>query len=90
MAKRGIKGRVRANKSGCLDQCEHGPTIVIYPDGIWYGGVGTADVDEIVDSHILGNLPVERLIIPDSCLNTEQCPHKPRVTATPAPKSMVR
>lgn len=78
VAKRGLKGRVRANKSGCLDQCEHGPTVVVYPDAVWYGGVTPADVDEILDSHILRNQPVERLIIPDSCLNTESCPHKPR------------
>lgn len=78
LAKRGLKGKVRANKSGCLDQCEHGPTVVVYPEAVWYGGVTVADVDEIIDSHIAGGQPVERLIIPDSCLNTESCPHKPR------------
>ncbi|HET9180871.1 MAG TPA: (2Fe-2S) ferredoxin domain-containing protein [Candidatus Angelobacter sp.] len=78
LAKRGLKGRVRANKSGCLDQCEHGPTVVIYPEAVWYGGVTAADVDEIIDSHIAGGQPVARLMIPDSCLNVESCPHKPR------------
>jgi (2Fe-2S) ferredoxin len=78
LAQRGLKGRVRANKSGCLDQCEHGPNLVVYPDAVWYGGVTAADVDEIIDSHILGGKPVKRLIIPDSCLNAERCPHKPR------------
>lgn len=78
VARRGLKGRVRANKSGCLDQCEHGPTVVVYPDAVWYGGVSPADVDEILDSHIVGNQPVDRLIIPDSCLNVETCPHKQR------------
>ncbi len=73
LAERGIpNSRVRANKSGCLDQCEVGPTVVVYPDAVWYGGVTPADVDEIIDSHILGGRPVERLIIPDAVLNNTQ------------------
>ncbi len=73
LAERGIPGdRVRANKSGCLEQCEVGPTVVVYPDAVWYGGVTPADVDEIIDSHILGGRPVERLIIPDAVLNNTQ------------------
>ena len=58
LAARGLKGRVRANQSGCLDQCEHGPNIVIYPDAVWYGRVTLADVDEIIESHIIGGKPV--------------------------------
>lgn len=69
LAERGIK-MVRANKSGCLDQCELGPTVVVYPEAVWYGGVAPADVDEIIESHIIGNQPVERLRIPDEVLNT--------------------
>lgn len=61
--KRGLKGVVRANKSGCLDQCAKGPTIVVYPEGVWYGGVSIGDVQEIMDSHIAGGKPVERLMI---------------------------
>jgi len=60
---------VRANKSGCLDQCEIGPTVVVYPEAVWYGHVQPEDVDEIIDSHIIGGRPVERLTIPDSLLN---------------------
>lgn len=78
LADRGLNRRVRANKSGCLDQCEHGPTVVVYPDVVWYGGVTEADVAEIVDSHIAGGVPVERLRLADSCINTATCPHKPR------------
>lgn len=77
LAKLGLKGRVRANNSGCLDQCEHGPNVVVYPDAVWYGGVTEADVDEIIESHILGGLPVERLRIADGCLNSH-CEHKQR------------
>ncbi len=78
MSKRGLKSRVRANKAGCLDQCEHGPTVVVYPEAVWYGKVTAKDVEEIVEEHIVGGRPVERLIIPEECLNTERCAHKPR------------
>ena len=76
LASRGLKGKVRANQAGCLDQCEHGANIVVYPDAVWYGRVTLDDVDEIIDSHILGGKPVERLVIPDSCLNAN-CEHRP-------------
>ena len=61
---RGLKRIVRPNKAGCLDQCARGVTVVVYPEGVWYGGVGVDDVDEIIDSHVLGGRPVERLRIP--------------------------
>ena len=78
LRERGIPGdKVRANKSGCLEQCEVGPTVVVYPDAVWYGGVTPADVDEIIDSHIIGGQPVERLIIPDSVLNNTQKKARP-------------
>ena len=64
IAQRGLK-RVRANKSGCLDQCEKGPSVVVYPDNVWYGKVTEADVDEIIDSHIIGGTPVQRLLMPE-------------------------
>ena len=67
---------VRANKAGCLDHCEHGPTVVVYPEGIWYGNVQVADVPEIVESHILGDCPVERLRLADGCINTADCEHR--------------
>ncbi|MGD0569308.1 MAG: (2Fe-2S) ferredoxin domain-containing protein [Candidatus Sulfotelmatobacter sp.] len=76
LAERGLKGRVRANQSGCLDQCEHGPNLVIYPEAVWYGHVTEADVDEIIESHIIGGEPVERLMLADSCLNTVSCEHR--------------
>ena len=78
LARHGLKSTVRANKSGCLDQCEHGPTVVVYPDAVWYGQVALNDVDEIIESHIIDDRPVQRLMIADSCLNAESCPHKPR------------
>jgi len=44
--------------------------VVVYPEGVWYGRVKPEDVDEIIESHILGDKPVERLRIPDAILNT--------------------
>ncbi len=76
LAARGLKGNVRANKAGCLDQCEHGPTIVIYPEAVWYGGVTAADVAEIVESHLVNGVPVARLQLRAECLNTKHCEHK--------------
>jgi (2Fe-2S) ferredoxin len=76
LAERGLKGKVRANQSGCLDQCEHGPNLVVYPDAVWYGHVTEADVDEIIESHIVGGHPVQRLVLADSCLNTQMCEHR--------------
>lgn len=62
--KRGLKGRMRANKAGCLDLCEFGPTVVVYPEGVWYQKVTLQDVGEIIDSHLLGGKVVERLRVP--------------------------
>jgi (2Fe-2S) ferredoxin len=61
----GQKRIVRPNKAGCLDQCAKGVCLVVYPEQVWYGKVTLADVDEIVQQHILGGKPVERLLIPD-------------------------
>jgi (2Fe-2S) ferredoxin len=72
----GLGKTVRINKSGCLDQCEHGPTVVVYPEAVWYGGVKPEDAAEIVSEHLVGGRPVERLRIADSCLNTKSCPHR--------------
>ncbi len=58
-----LSGRFRAQKAGCLDACEYGPSMVVYPDGIFYGGVLPSDVKEIFEEHILNNRPVKRLLI---------------------------
>lgn len=59
--KRGLKGRMRANAAGCLDTCAFGVSVVVYPEGVWYGRVTPDDVEEIVDKHVVGGEPVERL-----------------------------
>jgi len=78
LAEHGLNRTVRANRAGCLDQCEHGPTVVVYPEAVWYGGVTAADVDEIVTTHLVAGTPVERLRLADGCINTGACAHKPR------------
>jgi (2Fe-2S) ferredoxin len=58
---RGLKGRIRANAAGCLDQCSRGVAVVVYPEQVWYGGVKVEDVCQIIDEHLIGDVPVERL-----------------------------
>lgn len=59
-------GQVRVNKAGCLDRCAGGPVAVVYPEAVWYSFVDEADIDEIVESHLVNGQPVERLMLPDS------------------------
>ena len=61
----GVSAIVRANASGCLDACEHGVSVVIYPEGIWYGRVTLADVPQIVERTVLNGEVIERLLIGD-------------------------
>lgn len=56
-------GKVRINKAGCLDRCEEGPVLVVYPEGVWYTYFDQADIDEIIDSHLVRGEPVSRLMI---------------------------
>jgi (2Fe-2S) ferredoxin len=58
----GIKD-VRINSAGCLDRCGAGPTMVIYPEGVWYGFQTTADIDEILQTHIIEGGRVRRLML---------------------------
>lgn len=57
-------GGVRINAAGCLDRCEFGPTVVIYPEGVWYHYETFADVDEILEEHLRHGRTVERLLLP--------------------------
>jgi (2Fe-2S) ferredoxin len=56
-------GDVRINQAGCLDRCVSGPTMVVYPEGIWYRASTKQDIDEILQSHLRDGRPVERLIL---------------------------
>lgn len=59
----GLEGRVRVNAAGCLDRCELGPTMVIYPEGVWYTFSSNADVEEILQTHLAGGSKVDRLAL---------------------------
>jgi (2Fe-2S) ferredoxin len=63
--KLGLSGqdKVRINRSGCLDRCELGPLMVIYPQAVWYTFVDNDDIDEIIESHLQGGKIVERLVV---------------------------
>jgi (2Fe-2S) ferredoxin len=55
--------KVRAQKAGCLDICDYGQTLVVYPEGVFYTGVELSDVDEIIEEHIRNDRPVSRLVL---------------------------
>jgi (2Fe-2S) ferredoxin len=59
------KGKVRINSAGCMDRCNEGPTLVVYPDAVWYRYETPADIDEIINEHILNNRIVDRLLLPE-------------------------
>jgi len=59
MAKKAGLTDVRVQKSGCLDNCENGPTCVVYPDGVWYK-LTEESLDEILNNHLISGIPVEK------------------------------
>jgi (2Fe-2S) ferredoxin len=54
---------IRVNQSGCLDKCESGPVMVIYPEGIWYKYKNKLDIDEIIKTHLVKGKVVKRLML---------------------------
>jgi (2Fe-2S) ferredoxin len=57
------EGKVRINRAGCLDRCSEGPILVVYPQATWYTFVDNADIDEIIESHLISGKVVERLVL---------------------------
>ena len=55
------EGKIRINQAGCLDRCEEGPCVVVYPEGVWYTYLDRADIDEIIEEHLQHGRVVERL-----------------------------
>ncbi len=55
------QGKIRINRAGCFDRCAEGPLLVVYPEAVWYTFIDQADVDEIITSHLIGGVEVERL-----------------------------
>jgi (2Fe-2S) ferredoxin len=62
---------VLVTKVGCTSQHHCGPTVIVHPDGLWYRQVTTADVAEIIEKHIMGGQPVERLLNPNVCVKPD-------------------
>jgi (2Fe-2S) ferredoxin len=61
----GLPVDIRVNGAGCLDACEYGTVMVVYPEQIWYGAVSVEDIDEIIEQHLKLGKPIERLMIKD-------------------------
>ena len=61
-----VQGNVRVNTAGCLNRCDLGPVIVIYPEATWYTYIDKADIDEIIESHLVKGERVKRLMVEDS------------------------
>ncbi len=58
----GLRG-VRVNMAGCLDRCEFGPTVVGYPEGVWYKAETKAEIDEILQAHLVDGGRARRLML---------------------------
>ena len=72
---RGLNPLVRANSAGCLEQCEHGPCVAIYPQAIFYGGVQLTDVSRIIEETVINGRVLDDLLIANECLNNPNCEH---------------
>jgi (2Fe-2S) ferredoxin len=59
-------GKIRVNTAGCLDRCDEGPVLVVYPEAVWYSYVDREDIDEIISEHLQNGRIVERLRLKDS------------------------
>ena len=53
---------IKVSKSGCLGQCEEGPHLVVYPEGVWYSGIGREDLAAIVEEHLANDRPIQKLV----------------------------
>ncbi len=60
----GLNARIRVNSAGCLDRCELGPCLVIYPEGVWYQVRSPADVDEVLRCHLVEGGRAGALMLP--------------------------
>ena len=76
LTQRGLRGRMRANKAGCLDNCARGVSVVVYPEGVWYGGVQPQDVAEIVEKHLIQGEPVARLQLKEGSFRNQSSGRK--------------
>jgi (2Fe-2S) ferredoxin len=82
IATRGLEDEVQVTVCGSLGLCEHGPNMIVYPEGVWYSGLNPSDVPEIVESHFVQDTPVERLVRTDlASLRAEVLAHRDKMRA---------
>jgi len=62
--KRNLWSEFMLTNTGCLGPCSSGPSVLVYPESVMYGGVSAADVSAIIEEHLQGDKPVERLLLP--------------------------
>ncbi|MEJ0048816.1 MAG: (2Fe-2S) ferredoxin domain-containing protein [Rhodospirillales bacterium] len=62
-AKAGLGDDVRINRAGCMEHCAYGPSVVVYPEAVWYHVPTVADAEEILREHVIGGKVVERLLM---------------------------
>ena len=78
---------IRVNSAGCLDRCELGPCLVIYPEGVWYKIETRDDVDAVLQTHVMDGGRVERLMLdrpaPDQLLPDQPVPDQFGLAAAP-------
>ena len=72
----GWETRCASTSRAALINASTGPTVVVYPEAVWYGHVRLEDAAEIVQEHLVNGRPVERLRLAEECINTKSCPHR--------------
>ena len=59
-------GEIARTRANCLRICAEGPVAVVYPEGVWYAGLDSEAIEEVIQRHLIGGVPVERLRIPNT------------------------
>jgi len=71
LEKRGLKGQMRANAAGCLDTCAFGVSVVVYPEGTWYGGLEPTALDLVIREDLGQGRRVDDLVIGENPLGAK-------------------
>ena len=57
------QGIVLRTKADCLRICAEGPILLIWPDGVIYGGVTAERIERILREHVIGGVPIETWVV---------------------------